>query len=336
MLMPIVRPDHRDANKGLFNMTLLTGPLHSLRASGQLARTIIYEESMGRSYAKSYNVPRNDRTPKEIGIRAMVYFLTKLWKNLTTPQRATWFLLSLHDNITPFNAYFKYNMQRWAADLPPLVELADVPAAAYTPTLAIVATPSAGQVSLAITPATIAQHVDVTAGGTPPSPDATGRYPYYEERNGLHAYRRTVPSAYRIAWDTTGDCWVLYPKDSYTFSGQKFLGGATLAGTYNNAGGASGDAVVSADVPEGPDTAAAAITIFRSASTITTPLRTICRAVAIPDGSGNWTFVDTGQVGGKAGPPGGLPSGTYHYMANPLSLDGRAGTPTADTPATVP
>jgi len=525
-------------------MAYVTGPLHSITAGGGLAKTLIYQTYHHRTYVKNWNKPRNDRTAKEVGIRAMVYYLCKIWQTLSAEDQASWFLLALQQNISPYNAFFKANMERWTNTEGPMLALQTPPAAAYAPTLVLTATGGDGQVELEISP-TVANTIwterkpagDAVKDWEATASDADGTNLivavyggrlYTSSNSGTDWTERkpagdAVKNWYAVASDADGTNLIacIYPGRLYTSAdsganwterkpagdadkqwsalasdadGTNLLAGicagrlytsadsgatwterqpagaadkdwrpaasdadgtnlivaadpgrlytsadsgATwterqpagaadkewtaiasnsdgtklLAGTYNGRlytstnGGASwterqpagaadkswtaadsdtdgtnlivaiydgriytsansgatwterqpaGDANkpwhnVSSDADgtnlvaaayggrlyTGIYTACPAVAIFRDAATITTPDRRIARAVLTLDGNSEATWTDTGQVGAKAGPTGGLPAGDYHYMAVPLSLDGRVGTPTADQPATV-
>jgi len=316
-------------------MAYVTGPLQSLNASKQFGKSMIFQTYKNRSYCKRYAVPRNDRTPEQIGIRSMVFYLTKLWKNLPAEDQATWIAPAINQNVSPFNAYFIENMHRWRNTLGPMTALQTPPSEAYAPTITLDAIGGDGKVDLAIAPTVIPQHVNVTAGSPPSNPDASGFYQYFEEHESEHAYRRTGDTPFRLFWYPTPSHWILRKADTYANSFLGWYRSTPINGTYAPDTDVTGNPVASADIPEAPDTPAEAVVIFRDLSTPATPDRRICRAVLDLDENGEVSWTDTGQIGGKAGPPGGLPAGVYHYMALPLSLDGRVGTPTADTPATV-
>jgi len=316
-------------------MAYVTGPLHSVTARGQFAKTLIFQTYKNRSYAKRYRVPNNRRLPGQVGIRAMVYWVTKLWATLSPEDRASWAAHPNPNNLSLFNLYFTHNMARWNNTQGPMTALQTAPEAAYEPAIALTAIGGDGKVDLTIAPATIARHVDVTALTPAPVPDCTGKYFYLEEHTDLPAYRRVVPTPFRIF--SNPDRYHIHPADNYTLDANRWDSdlGNVLAANYTHYGSVAGHAACTADIPAGPDAPAAAVAIFRDDATIVTPDRRIARAVLTLDGNGEATWTDTDQVGGKAGPAGGLAAGNYHYTALPLSLDGRVGTPTADALATV-
>jgi len=316
-------------------MAYLTGPLHSVTARGQVAKTLIYQTYKNRTYSKKYTTPRNDRTPGQVGIRAMVYFLTRLWKDLPTNDQASWLDQAEIKNYSAFNAYFVENMHRWRDSQGPMTRLQTPPAEAYAPTVAMTATGGDGQVQIEITPAiTATEHVTVTGDPTP-TPDCLGQYDFFDTHNGKHAYRRAAPATpYRI-FIAAGSLWLIVPRDDYVENIPYWWHALYINGLYYPSTGMFGYPIVSEVAPAVYSDPAAAIAIFRQPTTIGWPNRKICRVILTPDAGGNISWTDTGQIGGKPGPAGGLPPGSYHYMAQPLSLDGRKGAATADAEATV-
>jgi hypothetical protein len=209
------------------------------------------------------------------------------------------------------------------------------PLTAYLPTITLSATGGDGKVDLTIAPTFVDEHVHVTGGTPAPDPDCTGTYYYLEVTNNQHAFRRALPTPCRVYFINEMIGYLIVPRDTYDSSTPRWRRTSSLAGTYLPGAPATGSVVCSDIIQATYSDPAAAIAIFRHSSALTLPNRRLCRAVCTPAIDGSLAWTDTGQVGGKAGPAGGLPAGTYHYMAVPLSLDGRVGTPTADTPATV-
>jgi hypothetical protein len=317
-------------------MPKLTGPLMSITASGSYAKTLTFGTGPGGPYVKRYRSTPTTQTSASVGIRAMVSFLTKLWKGLSPNDKATWAAEATRLNISPYNVFFTTNTKRWAANLAPTTALQTVSTTPYAPTLTLSATGHAGYATLAISPTLIPRHVNVTAGSPAPSPDCIGTYDYFEEHNSQHAYRRSLPVPMRLYY--VGIYYHLLTTDNYNDTGGYWSSDqfSPINGTYTPHTPSTGNAIVSAPIQAAPGPAAIAVAIFRSPSTITTPDRRLCRAVLSLDGSGNLSWTDRNQVGANPSQTSGLPTGTYHYMAVPLSLDGRMGTPTADTQVTVP
>ena len=316
-------------------MAYVTSPLHSINASGGLAKTLIFQTYHHRTYVKQWNKPRNDRTANSVGIRAMVYWLCKVWKTLSPTDQASWALLAMEKNISPYNAFFKANMERWTNTQGPMTLLQTPPIGKYAPTLVMTATGGAGQVAISIAPATGLEHVNVTAGNPAPNPNCTGRYDYAGIYAGEPYYARTTEPTFLLYFDDGTYWWVIaletiqYPQSSYWGKAD------AINGEYNSYDPYTGKAICSAIMAGGTAAPNTAVAIFRDAATIAAPDRRLCRAVLSLDVNGQATWTDTNQVGAKKALPAGFPAGDYHYMALPLSLDGRVGTPTADVPATV-
>lgn len=124
-------------------MARVTGPLHSNTASGQLAKTLIFQTYRGRSYAKKYAVPGNtpgfdkpNQSPAQLAVQALTKSLMQHWPEISTEDQATWDALAIPQRIERVNAYLKYNYARNAVGLDPT----DVypPGPEYLPPLKVV------------------------------------------------------------------------------------------------------------------------------------------------------------------------------------------------------
>jgi hypothetical protein len=118
-------------------MVKLAGPMMSLSASGTIGNAITFATSKGRPYARIRVIPANPKTGPQIGMRAMMRFLSQQWTELTTVQKATWEVRAKATNISPFNAYTAYNMARWRhftgpSKDDPAAEISTAPAAPTT------------------------------------------------------------------------------------------------------------------------------------------------------------------------------------------------------------
>lgn len=94
-------------------MVRVNGPMFSLGASGTLANTVVFSIWKGRPYVRERVVPSNPKSGAQTGRRGMFTFLTQAWAALTTAEKATWEVLADSLVISPFNAYVKFNMDRW-------------------------------------------------------------------------------------------------------------------------------------------------------------------------------------------------------------------------------
>ena len=90
----------------------------SLDASGTVAGAIVFSKWKGRSYVRRHAIPANPQSGLQVGIRAMMRFLAPLWTSMPITN-TTWIPLAETDRISPFNAYIRYNMQRWRQYKPP-------------------------------------------------------------------------------------------------------------------------------------------------------------------------------------------------------------------------
>ena len=103
-------------------MALVTGPLLSLEASGQVAGSIVFSKWKGRPYVRQLVRPSNPKSAGQVSTRAMFRFLASAWASMTTAQQATWESLAAADTVSPFNAYMAWNMRRWTQGEAPEVE----------------------------------------------------------------------------------------------------------------------------------------------------------------------------------------------------------------------
>ncbi len=316
-------------------MATISGPLMSLEAAGQFGHTIIYERFGGKTYAKNYKAPTNNRFPAQVGIRAMNYFITKLWADLDQASKDSWIPLAEQNKYSPANAYFAFNMNRWTQNEAPTTVNEEIDPDPYTNSITLVATPSDGECEITITKTITPAHRTVTTSGAAPSPDCRGTYNVVGTYNGENYYQRTGAAPNYQLYKSVGPRRYIDTNRPHVAGTACWYKDNTTSGTYAGAIGYTGSPIVSDEIAEVTAAPCNAVAIYRSPTTIVTPTRQICRAVLLLDQYGEVTWTDTDQVGGKAGPTGGLAAGDYHYMAVGLSLYGRAGPPTADIPATV-
>jgi len=130
-------------------MAVVSGPLLSLGASGQLGGAIVFSSWKGRPVVRQLVTPSNPKSAKQTARRAMMAFLTKYWATLPGANQASWDTLAKATNISPFNAYVAHNQQLWTQFNPPTSyyqHAAGVPAT----TAVVTATGGVGQASLSI------------------------------------------------------------------------------------------------------------------------------------------------------------------------------------------
>jgi len=123
-------------------MVKVLGPAMSMEASGQIGGVLVFSRWKGRPYARSLVKPSNPKSAAQVGIRAMLKFLSQEWEDLTDPNKATWVDLAKATNISPFNAYIAYNVRRWRENRNPAQ---DYPAAEASTPLTVTMAPTGGQ-----------------------------------------------------------------------------------------------------------------------------------------------------------------------------------------------
>lgn len=94
-------------------MVKVQGPALSLAASGKLAGAMVFSSWKGRPYVRELVKPANPRSGGQVGIRAMMKFLSQQWKSIVSVDQATWLTRAGQTVISAFNAYVGYNVARW-------------------------------------------------------------------------------------------------------------------------------------------------------------------------------------------------------------------------------
>src|SRR6266545_122834 len=95
-------------------MARVEGPLFSLRASGKIADAIVYSRWKGRPYVRRWLTPANPRSDAQRQVRGHLTFLTQWWANWLTAHSSVddyWVELAARDQISPIDAFVKYNMR---------------------------------------------------------------------------------------------------------------------------------------------------------------------------------------------------------------------------------
>lgn len=98
---------------------IVTGPLFSLTASGQLAKALVYSTWKGRAYVREYVVGANPNTLAQRVRRVMMGFISKMWADLDPTEQASWVTTAAGKNISPFNEFVSANMDRQTNELAP-------------------------------------------------------------------------------------------------------------------------------------------------------------------------------------------------------------------------
>jgi hypothetical protein len=91
----------------------------SLDASGSLAGAIVFSKWKGRPYVRELVKPSNPRSGGQVGIRAMLRFLSQDWANIGAVPQASWEDRADAKVISNFNAYIGLNVYRWRDFLGP-------------------------------------------------------------------------------------------------------------------------------------------------------------------------------------------------------------------------
>ena len=93
-------------------MVKLTGPSLALSAAGSLANQLTFSSSKGTAYLKRKSKPSQPRTKPQVSLRAAMTFLSQEWPNITPIAKLTWPALAQQTNISPYNAFIAYNLDR--------------------------------------------------------------------------------------------------------------------------------------------------------------------------------------------------------------------------------
>lgn len=102
-------------------MVKLNAPCLSLGASGKLGDAIVFASWKGRPYARQLVYPANPRSGGQVGLRAMMKFLSQNWTNLSDGEKADWESRAEDMIVSPFNAFVSYNQTRWRNFLTPSI-----------------------------------------------------------------------------------------------------------------------------------------------------------------------------------------------------------------------
>lgn len=130
-------------------MAVVSGPLMSLGASGQVGGAIVFSSWKGRPVVRQLVTPANPKSAKQVSNRSMMRFLSQQWSQLSGTNQASWEALARSTNIAPVNAFTSHNMRRWTQFTPPTSELNHASGTPAT-TAVTTATAGVGQASLSI------------------------------------------------------------------------------------------------------------------------------------------------------------------------------------------
>lgn len=139
-------------------MAKTTAPLLSFGGSGQIGKTMVYGSWKGRSYVRRHVVPANPQTAEQTITRNAFSFIQSVYKFAPSLVTDVWESYATGKTLTARNGFTKFNLPdlRGAADLTNMVLSGG--ANGGPPPIGVVATPGAGQLTVAITePDTVPQ-----------------------------------------------------------------------------------------------------------------------------------------------------------------------------------
>jgi hypothetical protein len=124
----------------------------SIAASGTYGKALTFSTWKGRAYVRERVIPANPRSPKQLGVRAMMKFLAQIWSGLGAVAKASWDERGAAASTSPFNAFCGYNLDRWQnIDAPSQAFPAAESSVALTVTTQTL-TGGAGECSISVTP----------------------------------------------------------------------------------------------------------------------------------------------------------------------------------------
>jgi len=130
-------------------MAVVSAPLMSLGASGQVGGAIVFSSWKGRPVVRQLVTPSNPNSAKQMARRAMMRFLSQQWSPLGAPAKASWDTLAKASNVAPVNAYTGNGQDRWTQFNPPTEHYLHATGTPAT-TAVITATGGVGQASLSV------------------------------------------------------------------------------------------------------------------------------------------------------------------------------------------
>lgn len=100
-------------------MALASGPLFSLDARGKMGGALVFSNWKGRPTIRKLVTPSNPQTGAQTGQRAGIQFLSQAWAAMSANNKALWQALAEEGKYSPFNAYTRFNLDRWVQFLDP-------------------------------------------------------------------------------------------------------------------------------------------------------------------------------------------------------------------------
>lgn len=90
-------------------MAVVTGPLLSIGASGQLAKTQVYSKWRGINYSRRYIIPANPKSTEQTKTRNTFAWLNAVWKQAPSDFTAPWDLYAKGQPFVGRNAFLSKN-----------------------------------------------------------------------------------------------------------------------------------------------------------------------------------------------------------------------------------
>lgn len=197
-------------------MALVTGPLLSFSAGGQIAQTQVYSKWKGRAYVRRYVRPANPRSTEQTLTRSVFAWLSNTWRVSPADFQAPWKAAAQNQVMTDRNLWNKRNttMLRNGIDLEGIVLS---PGAKAGLNVDSTITPGAGSISIAIAvpavlPAgwTIVQGVAVAILQQDPHVDTD--YNVYAATDLTAPYAPTITGL--AAGDYVAGGWLVYQRSA--------------------------------------------------------------------------------------------------------------------------
>lgn len=132
-------------------MARTVAPLLSFEASGQIAGTQVYASWKGRPYVRRYTIPANPNSAGQQLTRNTFKWLNNVWKFMPGSAIAGWNLYADSSRITDRNAFIKINNSPLRSETTLDNMIISPSARSGLIAQAMVATPAAGQVTVALT-----------------------------------------------------------------------------------------------------------------------------------------------------------------------------------------
>lgn len=131
-------------------MALVTGPLLSFSAGGQIAQTQVYAKWKGRAYVRRYVRPANPRSADQTLTRSVFAWLSNSWRVSPADFQAPWKSAAQNQVLTDRNLWVKRNltMLRDGIDLTGIVLSPGAKAGLNTDSTI---TPGSGTIGVALT-----------------------------------------------------------------------------------------------------------------------------------------------------------------------------------------